>query len=47
VLPVAVEAHAPLRPQPPGQAPQREDAPTSPRLGVGPVLSAPPGPGRA
>jgi signal transduction histidine kinase len=47
VLPVAVEAHVPPRPQPPGQAPQREDAPASPRLGVGPVLSAPPGPGRA
>ncbi len=47
VLPVAAEAHAPTRSQPPGQASAREDAPASPRLGVGPVLSARPGPGRA
>jgi two-component system sensor histidine kinase HydH len=47
VLPVAAEPHAPPRSQPPGPAVLREDAPASPRLSVGPVLSARPGPGRA
>jgi two-component system, NtrC family, sensor histidine kinase HydH len=44
VLPAVTEVHAAQRPGP-GHA--REETPTSGRLHVGPVLSAPPGPGRA
>ena len=49
VLPAAVEAHVSPRP-PTGQAGQvRDEAPASPRLSVGPVLTvpSPSGPGRA
>jgi len=44
VLPAVTDAHTAPRPGP-GHA--RDEAPTSARLGVGPVLSLPPGPGRA
>jgi len=44
VLPAVLEPH--VSPRPPAGQP-REDAPASPRLSVGPVLSVPSGPGRA
>jgi signal transduction histidine kinase len=44
VLPAVAEAH--VSPRPPVGQP-REEGPTSPRIGVGPVLSAPSGPERA
>ncbi|HEY3252491.1 MAG TPA: ATP-binding protein, partial [Polyangiaceae bacterium] len=47
VLPAVAEAHVSPRP-PPGQAAHlRDEAPTSPRLSVGAVLTVPSGPGRA
>jgi len=50
VLPAVAEAHLSPRPPPGGAAHAghvRDEAPTSSRLSVGPVLTVPSGPGRA